>query len=107
MGFFSKILGIDLDGQEGEPGLQRSKPPIVLPETAEFKTKVEMVLDQVRPALRADGGDIQLVEIRGRSVRVKLTGACDGCASSALTLQYGIERKLRDAIPELETLIPS
>ena len=72
----------------------------------DFQRRVEAVLDQVRPALRADGGDIRLVSVSGHSAKVKLLGACQGCNSASLTLQLGIERKLRDEIPGFEDLIP-
>jgi Fe-S cluster biogenesis protein NfuA len=71
-----------------------------------LEERIESVLESVRPALRADHGDIELVEVVGRSARVRLTGACDGCPSAALTLRFGIEKKLREAIPEFEDLIP-
>lgn len=71
-----------------------------------FRLQVEAVLDQVRPALHADGGDIELVGISGRSVKVRMIGACDGCASAGFTLRLGIEKRLRDEIPDFEDLIP-
>lgn len=71
-----------------------------------FRLEVEAVLDEVRPALHSDGGDIELVGIVGRSIRVRMTGACHGCASANFTLRLGIEKRLRDAIPEFEDLIP-
>ncbi len=60
----------------------------------------------MRPALHADGGDIEIIGFSGRSVRVRLVGACVGCPSAALTLRFGIEKKLKDAVPEFEALIP-
>ena len=68
------------------------------------KDGVEGVLDRVRPYLRADGGDIELVEVAGNSADVKLTGMCAGCPSAHMTLYLGVEMALRDDMPEFETL---
>ncbi|MEB3272576.1 MAG: NifU family protein [Prochlorothrix sp.] len=62
---------------------------------------VETVLDQLRPYLIADGGNVELVELDGPIVRLRLQGACGSCPSSTMTLKMGIERKLRDMIPEI------
>ncbi len=62
---------------------------------------VETVLDELRPYLMADGGNVELVEIDGPIVKVRLQGACGSCPSSAMTLKMGIERKLRQMIPEI------
>jgi Fe-S cluster biogenesis protein NfuA len=70
------------------------------------RERVEKVLDKIRPALRMDGGDVELVEIEGSVVRLKMTGACGGCPMSQLTLQMGIEAALRDEIPEIEAVEP-
>ncbi|BAF20357.1 nifU-like protein 3, chloroplastic [Oryza sativa Japonica Group] len=70
----------------------------VLPLTEE---NVEMVLDQVRPSLMADGGNVALHEIDGLVVVLKLQGACGSCPSSTMTLKMGIETRLRDKIPEI------
>ncbi|KAL5200317.1 hypothetical protein ABZP36_021520 [Zizania latifolia] len=70
----------------------------VLPLTEE---NVEMVLDQVRPSLMADGGNVVLHEIDGLVVVLKLQGACGSCPSSTMTLKMGIETRLRDKIPEI------
>ncbi len=101
MGLLSKILGVDMNSLR-----QPAEPPS--PSRAEGHTmqqRVEAVLEEVRPALHADGGDIELVEIVGNSAKVRLVGACDGCPSATFTLQYGIQKRLRDAIPEFEELI--
>jgi Fe-S cluster biogenesis protein NfuA len=66
--------------------------------------RVQAVLDRVRPFLRADGGDVELVAVEGNSAAVRLTGVCAGCASAHMTLHVGIEAALRDEIPEFETL---
>jgi Fe-S cluster biogenesis protein NfuA len=62
---------------------------------------VETVLDEMRPYLMADGGNVELVEIEGPIVKLRLQGACGSCPSSAMTLRMGIERRLREFIPEI------
>jgi Fe-S cluster biogenesis protein NfuA len=62
---------------------------------------VETVLDTLRPYLMADGGNVELVDIEGPVVKLRLQGACGSCPSSTMTLRMGIERKLRDMIPEI------
>jgi Fe-S cluster biogenesis protein NfuA len=68
------------------------------------RERVEAVLDRVRPFMRADGGDIELVGVTGNSADVKLTGMCAGCPSAHMTLYLGVETALREEIPEFETL---
>ena len=106
MGLLSKIFGVDADFLASRRLDPRSDEGVSFPDGADFRTKVEIVLDQVRPGLHADGGDIELVDIIGHSIRVKLVGACEGCASSSITLRHGIEKKMRDRIHEFEDLIP-
>lgn len=62
---------------------------------------VESVLDELRPYLMADGGNVELVEIDGPIVKLRLQGACGSCPSSTMTLKMGIERRLREFIPEI------
>ena len=62
---------------------------------------VETVLDELRPYLMADGGNVELAEIEGPVVKLRLQGACGSCPSSAMTLKMGIERRLREKIPEI------
>ncbi len=62
---------------------------------------VETVLDELRPYLIADGGNVELVEIDGPTVKLRLQGACGSCPSSTMTLRMGIERRLREFIPEI------
>lgn len=62
---------------------------------------VEKVLDEMRPYLMADGGNVELVEIDGPVVKLRLQGACGSCPSSTMTLKMGIERRLREEIPEI------
>ncbi len=70
------------------------------------KTKLEEVLDKVRPAIQADGGNVELVNIRDDNVvEVRLTGACRGCPMATLTLKAGIERIVKEEIPEVKEVI--
>ncbi|WP_448565110.1 NifU family protein [Trichothermofontia sp.] len=62
---------------------------------------VEQVLDELRPYLMSDGGNVELVEIEGPVVKLRLQGACGSCPSSTMTLRMGIERRLRESIPEI------
>jgi len=66
-----------------------------------MREQVEKVLDEIRPALQADGGDIELVDVNEETgvVEVKLVGACAGCPMSQLTLQMGVERVLKGKVP--------
>ena len=68
------------------------------------RQSVESVLARVRPYLVADGGDIELVDIRGNSAVVKLSGMCAHCPSAHMTLHVGIEAALRQAMPDFESL---
>lgn len=66
--------------------------------------QVEAVLQRVRPLLRAEGGDIELVRIAGNSAEVRLTGRCVGCPTAHVTLYQGVESALRRAIPEFDDI---
>ena len=66
------------------------------------KEKVEAALDKIRPALRADGGDVVLVDVVGNVAQVKLTGACGGCPMSQMTLKMGVEKIVKQDVPEIE-----
>ena len=70
-----------------------------------MREKVEEALDKVRPALRADGGDVELVDVKDGVVNVRLTGACSGCPMSQMTLKMGIERLLKKEIPEIKEVV--
>ena len=65
------------------------------------KPEVEKVLDSIRPALQADGGDVELVDVEGGVVKVRLTGACGGCPMATMTLKGGIEAALKERIPSV------
>ncbi len=70
-----------------------------------LKEKVEKVLAELRPALQADGGNVELVEVTDKGVvKVRLTGACGHCPMSTYTLKLGIEEKLKENIPEIKSV---
>jgi len=70
-----------------------------------MREEVERTLAEIRPHLQADGGDIELVEVEGEVVKVRLTGACGGCPMATLTLKSYVERKLREAIPAIKEVV--
>ena len=67
-----------------------------------MKERVKEVLDKIRPSLQADGGDVELVDVIDGVVTVRLQGACHGCTMSRITLKNGIERYLKNEIPEVK-----
>ena len=69
-----------------------------------MKEKVEKVLDEIRPMLIRDGGNVELVSVEGGVVKVRLQGACAGCPMSQMTLKNGIEKVLKDKIPEVKAV---
>jgi len=69
------------------------------------RDKVQTVLDNIRPSLRADGGDIELVDVKDGIVSVKLKGACAGCPMSTMTLKNGIERILKQELSDIKEVI--
>ncbi len=70
-----------------------------------MKERVERILAEIRPNLQRDGGDVELVEVSADGVvKVKLTGACGGCPMSTLTLKMAIEKRIKDAIPEIKSV---
>lgn len=73
---------------------------------SELKQKVNNVIDQVRPYLQADGGDIEIIDITDDlTVKVKLVGACDSCAFSTMTLKNGVEATLKKVLPEIKEVV--
>ncbi len=70
-----------------------------------MREKVEKALEKIRPSLMADGGDVELVDVEGGVVKLKLTGACGGCPMSQLTLKMGIERILKKEVPEVKEVV--
>jgi Fe-S cluster biogenesis protein NfuA len=76
-------------------------------ETAGVRERVQTVINLIRPAVQADGGDIELVDVSEAGVvQIRFHGACNGCPSSTMTLQMGIERNLRERVPEVTQVIP-
>jgi Fe-S cluster biogenesis protein NfuA len=67
-----------------------------------MREKVEAALEKIRPALQADGGDIELIDVSDGVVKVRLTGACAGCPMSTMTLKGGVERILKEEVPEVK-----
>jgi Fe-S cluster biogenesis protein NfuA len=74
-------------------------------ESAEYKetmSKVEEAIQQLRPFLEADGGDIELLRIENQVAKVKLLGACHDCSMSAMTLKAGVEEAVKKAVPSIQ-----
>ncbi len=69
------------------------------------KEQVEGVLDKIRPSLVRDGGNVELVDVNDGTVQLRLTGACAGCPMSTMTLKIGIERILKQEIPEVKEVV--
>ena len=70
-----------------------------------MQEKVEEVLNKIRPSLIADGGNVELVEVNDGTVKVRLTGACAGCPMSTITLKMGIEKILKQEVPEVREVV--
>ena len=71
----------------------------------EIKNKVEKALEEIRPFLQSDGGDIKLLSIEGNIVKVQLEGACSGCSVNQMTLKNGVEATIKKYAPEIEEVI--
>jgi Fe-S cluster biogenesis protein NfuA len=70
-----------------------------------MKAEVEEILDRIRPMLMADGGNIELIDVKDGEVFVHLVGACGMCPSSSMTLKLGVERALKEALPEVKRVV--
>ena len=70
-----------------------------------MREKVQVALDKIRPALQRDGGDVELVDVADGVVKVRLKGACGGCPMSTMTLKMGIERAIKQEIPEIKEVV--
>ena len=70
-----------------------------------MKEKVEKVLDKIRPSLMADGVNVELVDVADGVVKVRLQGACAGCPMSEMTLRMGIERVIKQELPEINEVV--
>jgi Fe-S cluster biogenesis protein NfuA len=69
---------------------------------ADIREQVKKALDDIRPALQADGGDIEFVDVKDGVVQVRLQGTCAGCPMSQMTLTNGVERHLKNVVPGVE-----
>ncbi len=70
----------------------------------DVRARVERVLEAIRPYIQADGGDIELVDVSDGVVQIRLAGACVGCMYSMMTLQAGVERMIREEVPEIQAV---
>ena len=72
----------------------------------QVEEKIKQIIEErIRPALQQDGGDIEFVELDGKTVKVRLQGACQGCPAAHITLQHGVKHTLCAAIPEIEEVV--
>lgn len=69
-----------------------------------MKDRIEKVLDEIRPALQADGGDVEYIDFHEGIVTVRMKGACGNCPMSMMTLKQGIEARMKAAIPEVQAV---
>lgn len=79
-----------------------SQSPATSEPTLTLHQRVDQIISRIRPAVQSDGGDVELVEVTKEGVaRIRLHGACVGCPSSSMTLHMGIERNIREKVPEI------
>jgi Fe-S cluster biogenesis protein NfuA len=71
----------------------------------DMRERVEKALARIRPALQADGGDVELMDVKEGVVKLRLTGACGGCPMSTMTLRHGIERVIKEQVPEVKEVV--
>lgn len=74
--------------------------------TSDFDAQVQEVLDLIRPALHMDGGDCEFLGSDDGFIKIRFVGACGGCPSSSMTLQFGIEQTLKEKVPGVKGVIP-
>lgn len=70
-----------------------------------MREKVEQALAKIRPMLERDGGSVELIDVNGSTVKVRLTGACHGCPMSQMTLKSGIERIIKQEVPDITEVV--
>jgi len=70
-----------------------------------MRERVQQVIEKIRPLLQRDGGDIELVDVTDGIVKVRLKGACGSCPMSAMTLKMGVEKQLKQEIPEIKEVV--
>lgn len=75
------------------------------PQAESLEQRVRDVVESIRPAIQSHGGDIDFVGIENKIAQVRLTGACSGCPHAAMTLQNGVERLLREQVPEIQGVV--
>ena len=74
-------------------------------EKSNLKDRIETALDEIRPFLENDGGDISLIEVKNKTVKVRLEGACTTCSVNQMTLKTGVEMTIKKHAPEIENII--
>jgi Fe-S cluster biogenesis protein NfuA len=74
-------------------------------EDIKMKEEIEAILDQIRPNLKRDGGNVELVDAEDGIVKVRLTGACGSCPMATMTLKHGVERVLKEKLPEIKQVV--
>ncbi len=80
--------------------------PVQKPNGGSVRERVEVVIELLRPVIQSDGGDIELVDVSAEGVvQVRFQGACIGCPSSSMTLRQGIERNIRERVPEVSQVV--
>lgn len=70
-----------------------------------MEESVKAAIDEIRPNLQRDGGDIEFVELEGNTVKVRLKGACHGCPAAQYTMAFGVERHIKNRVPGVESVI--
>jgi Fe-S cluster biogenesis protein NfuA len=70
-----------------------------------MRERVEKALNSIRPFLMADGGNVELIDVTGDTVKLRLTGACGTCPMSTMTLKHLVERTLKEQVPEVQTVV--
>ena len=70
-----------------------------------MRDQVESALNEIRPALQADAGDVELVDVEDGTVKVRLTGACGTCPMATMTLRFGVEKVLKERVPEVKEVV--
>ena len=79
--------------------------PDATPNTRSVDERAREVIDAIRPYIQADGGDIEFIEVKDGAAHVRLRGACSMCPHAAITLQMGVERNLRERVPEIQRVV--
>jgi Fe-S cluster biogenesis protein NfuA len=87
--------------------MSSASPVVSAPPASELRERIQDVINLIRPAVQADGGDIELVDVlHDGVVHIRFHGACNGCPSSTMTLHSGIERNLRERVPQVTKVLP-